>query len=109
MPNIAPNITVSESGYANITIPTNTEPSFHSFSERNGYTTSILTPLPTEYCFRQDINDINNAQIVSGDFFEIDHGDVFCLKELMNRIYKLEIEVYELKQQLEHDGGTIKL
>ena len=30
------------------------------------------------------------------------------LKELMNRIYKLELDVYVLKQQLEH-GGTIRL
>lgn len=30
------------------------------------------------------------------------------LKELMNRIYKLELDVYVLKQQLEH-GGPIRL
>lgn len=48
--------------------------------------------------------------------FELGHDDILfetkelktSLKELMNRIYKLEIEVYELKQQL-NQGGTIKL
>lgn len=48
--------------------------------------------------------------------FELGHDDILfetnelntSLKELMNRIYKLEIDVYELKQQL-NQGGTIKL
>lgn len=36
------------------------------------------------------------------------YGDYIGLKELMNRIYKLELDVYELKQQL-NQRGTIKL
>ena len=43
--------------------------------------------------------------------FELGHDYVLTqtdLKELMNRIYKLELDVYVLKQQLEH-GGIISL
>lgn len=43
--------------------------------------------------------------------FELGHDYVLTqtdLKELMNRIYKLELDVYVLKQQLEH-GETIRL
>ena len=72
MPNTVPNATVSESNFANITIPLNTEPRY-SFELGHDY---ILTQTD--------------------------------LKELMNRIYKLELDVYVLKQQLEH-GGTIRL
>lgn len=86
MPNTVPNVTVSASDYVGISIPTNIEPSY-----RNGYTTSFHT-------------------------FELGHNDILfetkefntSLKELMNRIYKLELDVYVLKQQLEH-GGTIRL
>lgn len=89
MPNIAPNVTISTSDYVNTAIPIDTEPSYHFFSERNGYTTS-MPPIPT--------TDIYT--------FELGRDDI--LKELMNRIYKLELEVHELKQQL-NQGGTIKL
>lgn len=79
MPSIYPNVTVSQSDYADVVVSMNTEPSYHYFSERNGYTTSIST-IPTT--------------------------DNTSLNELMNRIYKLELDVYELKQQLR---GDIKL
>lgn len=72
MPNTVPNVIVSESNFANITIPLNTEPMYS---------------------------------------FELGHDCVLPqtdLKELMNRIYKLELDVYVLKQQLEH-GGIISL
>lgn len=72
MPNTVPNVTVSESNFANIVIPLNTEPR-HSFELGHDY---VLTQTD--------------------------------LKELMNRIYKLELDVYVLKQQIEH-GGTIRL
>lgn len=100
MPHIAPNITVSASDYVNVAIPMNTElsyaPSGRFFSERNGYTTSMPT-VPT--------TDVLHT-------FELGHDDILLetnefntsVKELMNRIYQLEIEVHELKQ-----GGTIKL
>lgn len=91
MPNTVPKVTVSASDYVGISIPTNIEPSPCFFSDRNGYTTSFHT-------------------------FELGHNDILfetkefntSLKELMNRIYKLELDVYWLKQQLEH-GGTIRL
>ena len=100
MPHIATNVTVSASDYVDVAISANTVPSFNFFSERNGYIT------PTE----------NDHQIVPGRFYELGHDDYLfrtdeldtSLKELMNRIYKLELEVYELKQQL-NQGGTIKL
>lgn len=72
MPNTVPKVTVSESNFAHIAIPLNTETSYS---------------------------------------FELGHDYVLNktdLKELMNRIYKLELDVYVLKQQLEH-GGTIRL
>lgn len=104
MPN-AFGVEVTPSGYdyscyvSNSSILTNTVPSFNFFSERNGYITST-----------------EDAQVVPGRFYELGHDDFLfqtdeldvSLKELMNRIYKLEIEVYELKQQL-NLGGTIKL
>ena len=94
MPHLAPNVTVSESDYVNVAISTNTAPSWQHFSERNGLVTTT------------------NAEVVPGSIYEVGHDDVFfqtsqlsvSLKELMNRIYQLEIEVHELKQ-----GGTIKL
>lgn len=100
MPHLAPNVTVSASDYVDVAISTNTEPSWQHFSERNGYTTSISTIPYTEVLHT----------------FELGHDDILfetnefntSLKELMNRIYKLEIEVHELKQQL-NQGGTIKL
>ena len=72
MPNTVPNITVSESNFANIVIPLNTEP-MYSFELSHDYISTQTN-----------------------------------LKELMNRIYKLELDVYVLKQQLEH-GGIISL
>lgn len=94
---LAPNVTVSASPYTDVVIPTNTEFGHPFFSERNGYTTSISAV------------DVSHT-------FELGHDDILfetkelktSLKELMNRIYKLEIDVYELKQQL-NQGGTIKL
>lgn len=77
MPNIAPNVTVSESNFSHIAIPLNTEP-MHYFELGCD-----------DFSFRTD--EFNTS-----------------LKELMNRIYKLELDVYVLKQQLEH-GGTIRL
>ena len=113
MPNTVPNVTISDSSssdYVNTAIPIDTVPSFHFFSERNGYSTLTVDDL------RQVTDEINDAQIVSGSLYETGCNDIFfqtselntSLKELMNRIYKLEIEVYELKQQL-NQGGTIKL
>lgn len=96
MPHLAPNVTVSASDYVDVAISTNTEPSWQYFSERNGYTTPMPPIPPTEVLHT----------------FELGHNDILfetnelktSLKELMNRIYKLELEVHELKQ-----GGTIKL
>lgn len=86
MPNTVPNATVSASDYVGISIPTNIEPSY-----RNEYTTPL-------YTFELGHNDI---------LFETKEFNT-SLKELMNRIYKLELDVYVLKQQLEHEG-TIRL
>lgn len=89
-------VEASPSGYnyscyvSNASIPIDTAPSLHFFSERNGYSTLTVDDL------RQVTDDINNAELKTS------------LKELMNRIYKLELEVYELKQQF-NQGGTIKL
>ena len=80
MPNTVPNVTVSESSFSNIVIPLNTEP---MYSFELGHT---------------DVDDFS---------FRTDEFNT-SLKELMNRIYKLELDVYVLKQQLEH-GGTIRL
>lgn len=102
MPNTVPNVTVSESDYVGISIPTNINPITHTID-----------------AFRPVTSEINNSQVVPGRFYELGHTDVddfsfrtdefnTSLKELMNRIYKLELDVYVLKQQLEH-GGTISL
>lgn len=87
-----PSITVSESDYVNVSIPTNTTPSFNFFPER----------------------DVLREVTRAGQFYETGHDDFFfqtdelnvSLKELMNRITKLELEVANLKQQLR---GDIKL
>ena len=80
MPNTVPNATVSESNFSHIAIPLNTQP---MYSCEFGHT---------------DVDDCS---------FRTDEFNT-SLKELMNRIYKLELDVYVLKQQLEH-GGTISL
>lgn len=86
MPNTVPKVTVSASDYVGISIPTNIEPSY-----RNEYTTPF-------HIFELGYDDI---------LFETKEFNT-SLKELMNRIYKLELDVYVLKQQLEH-GETIRL
>lgn len=99
MPNTVPNATVSESDYVGISIPMNINP---------------ITP--TIDAFHPATSEINNSQVVPGRFYELGCDDFSfrtdefntSLKELMNRIYKLELDVYVLKQQLEH-GGTISL